>query len=396
MNEFIRFLLISNISLLLVWLSYKLLLQRNTFHALNRAYLIIGSAVSLLLPFIPDGRESSEAVLGVQLPAVNVGREVLSTTDWSIANWPFIVYGFGLLVALWFFVRGISNMMQLLKGARSEVILGEWVLRTDKAGPFSFLSIIHLPLNLSQSHEQTILKHELAHVKLGHSYDVLWLNMLRILFWFNPFLKRYLQTVQEIHEYQADALTHISSSKEHYVKVQLDQLFQLPSDLSFANSFYNSINLKKRVNMIYSEKTSKRAGIRYMIAIPLFAIIGLMAACTDTPADQVQEEAEKVYKEADVMPEFPGGMQEMMNYMGSSIKYPEAAEAEGLEGKVFVQFVVDSEGKVGQIEVVKGVRDDLDSEAVRVISEMPDWTPGQKDGKTVNVQLVLPIAYRLS
>lgn len=148
--------------------------------------------------------------------------------------------------------------------------------------------------------------------------------------------------------------------------------------------------------MIYSEKTSKRAGIRYMIAIPLFAIIGLMAACTDTPADQVQEEAEKVYKEADVMPEFPGGMQEMMNYMGSSIKYPEAAEAEGLEGKVFVQFVVDSEGKVGQIEVVKGVRDDLDSEAVRVISEMPDWTPGQKDGKTVNVQLVLPIAYRLS
>lgn len=147
--------------------------------------------------------------------------------------------------------------------------------------------------------------------------------------------------------------------------------------------------------MIYSEKTSKWGTMRYLVAVPLIAAIGLMAACTETPADAVQQEAEKVYKEAEVMPEYPGGMQALMTYMGSSIKYPETAEADGLEGKVFVQFVVDKSGKVGQVEVVRGVRDDLDSEAVRVISEMVDWTPGKQDGKSVSVQMVLPIAYKL-
>lgn len=332
----------------------------------------------------------------MQLPVVEVGSGVVPTEMLSLPiNMYSMLYALGALVALWFFARSVSSLIKLVKQSESEIVMGELVLRSDKAGPFSFLSIIHLPKQLSSNNLETILRHELAHVQLGHSYDVLWLSFLRILFWFNPLLIYYKRTLQEIHEYQADALTHISSTKEHYVKVQLDQLFQLPSELSFANSFYNSINLKKRVNMIYSERTSKWGTMRYLVAVPLIAAIGLLAACTETPADAVQKEVEQVLKQAEVMPEYPGGMQALMTYMGSSIKYPETAEADGLEGKVFVQFVVDKEGKVGQIEVVKGVRDDLDSEAVRVISEMPNWTAGQQDGKAVSVQLVLPIAYTL-
>jgi TonB family protein len=235
----------------------------------------------------------------------------------------------------------------------------------------------------------------MAHVELGHSYDVLWVSFLRIMFWFNPALALYQRSLREIHEYQADALTHISSSKEHYVKVQLDQLFQLPSELSFANSFNNSNDLKKRIEMIYSEKTSKWGGMRYLLVIPFAATIGLMAACTETPPEAIQEEVEQVYKEADVMPEFPGGMNELMQYMMQSIKYPKELQESGVSGKVFVQFVVNTEGKIGQVEVVKGVHEKLDAEAIRVISEMPDWTPGKKDGKEVNVELVLPISYTL-
>lgn len=396
MGEFIRFLLICNVSLFIVWLSYKLLLAGNTFHGLNRAYLLGGSVLSLLIPFLPIGRITSEQLIGMQLPAVEVGSGVVPTEMLSLPiNLYSMLYALGVLVALWFFVRSVSSLIRIVKQSESEIVLGELVLRSDKAGPFSFLSIIHLPKDLSSNNLETILKHELAHVRLGHSYDVLWLSFLRILFWFNPLLIYYKRTLQEIHEYQADALTHISSTKEHYVKVQLDQLFQLPSELSFANSFYNSINLKKRVNMIYSEKTSKWGTMRYLVAVPLIAAIGLMAACTETPAEAIQQDADKVFKEAEVMPEYPDGMEGLMNYMIESIKYPETAEADGLEGKVFVQFVVDKEGKVGQVEVVKSVRDDLDSEAVRVISEMPDWTPGMQGGKNVSVQMVLPISYKL-
>lgn len=396
MGEFLRFLVVSNFSLLLVWLSYRLLLNRNTFHGLNRAYLLVGSVLSLIVPLLPIGRATSQQLIGIQLPAVEVGNGIVPTMALPLPmNLYVLIYSLGALVALWFFVRSVSSLMKLVKQSEPEIIMGELVLRSDKAGPFSFLGIIHLPRKLSSHNLETILNHEMAHVRLGHSYDVLWLSLLRILFWFNPLVIYYMRTVQEIHEYQADALTHISSTKEHYVRVQLDQLFQLPSELSFANSFYNSINLKKRVNMIYSEKTSKWGTMRYMVAVPLIAAIGLIAACTETPAEAIQQEAEKVFKEAEVMPEYPGGMEALMTYMGSSITYPESAQAEGLEGKVFVQFVVGADGKVGQVEVVKGVRDDLDSEAVRVISEMPDWTPGKQDGKNVSVQMVLPIAYKL-
>ena len=397
MNELVRFFLVSNASLLIVWLSYRLLFNHNTFHGLNRAYLLVGSVLSLVVPFLPVGQSTSKQLIGMQLPVIKVGNEIVST---SVSFLPvdvyFIVYGLGALVALWVFVKSVSSLMSLVTEAESEVVMGELVLRSDKAGPFSFLSIIHIPSNLSGQNLETILKHELAHVRLGHSYDVLWVSLIRVLFWFNPLLIFYLRSLQEIHEYQADALTHISSTKEHYVKVQLDQLFQLPSELSFANSFYNSINLKKRVTMIYSEKTPKWGTARYLMVIPLIAIIGLMAACTETPADAVQQEVEKVYQEAEVMPEFPGGMQELMTYMVESINYPETAEADELEGKVFVQFVVAPDGKVGNVEVLKSVRDDLDAEAVRVISEMPAWTPVKQEGKNVSVKMVLPIAYKLN
>ena len=396
MEEFNRFLLVSNLSLLVTWLSYKLLLTKNTFHGLNRAYLLVGSVVSLLVPFLPIGRTASEQLMGMQLPTMEVGSGMASAASWALPlNWYSMVYALGILIGLWFFVRSVSSLMRLVKNAEAVIVMGELVLRSDQAGPFSFLSIIHLPKRLSVNNLETILRHEQAHVRLGHSYDVLWLSCLRILFWFNPLPIYYMRTVQEIHEYQADALTHISSTKEHYVKVQLGQLFQLPSELSFANSFYNSINLKKRVNMIYSERTSKWGTVRYLVAVPLMAAIGLMAACTETPVDAVQQEVEKVYKEADLMPEYKGGMEALMTYMGTSIAYPQAAKDEGVEGKVSVQFVVDTEGKVGQIEVLKGVRGDLDAEAVRVISEMPDWAPGTKDGKNVSVQMVLPISYQL-
>ncbi|MCB0754860.1 MAG: TonB family protein [Flavobacteriales bacterium] len=396
MSEFIRFLLISNVSLMVVWAGYWLFLRKTTFHSLNRGYLLLGSVVSLLMPFVPVGSTTTQQIIGLQLPAIEVGRSLLPTvTEAGEVNWLLVAYALGAMIALGLFVRAVSSMIRLLNESDSEIIEGQLVLRSDKAGPFSFLSIIHLPKKLPLSGLRTILKHEIAHVELGHSYDVLWLSFLRILFWFNPALALYQRSLREIHEYQADALTHISSSKEHYVKVQLDQLFQLPSELSFANSFHNSNDLKKRIEMIYSEKTSKWGGMRYFMVLPLVAIIGLLAACTETPTEAIQEEVEKVYKEADVMPEFPGGMPELMQYMVESIKYPKELQEANIAGKVFVRFVVDTEGKVGQVEVVKSLHEQLDAEAVRVISGMPDWTPGKKDGKAVNVELVLPISYTL-
>lgn len=85
----------------------------------------------------------------------------------------------------------------------------------------------------------------------------------------------------------------------------------------------------------------------------------------------------------------------MMNYVGQNIKYPAEAVAKGLEGRVVVQFVVDKEGNLQDVKVIKGIDPLLDQEAVRVISSMPQWIPGKQKGKAVNVQFNMPLQFQI-
>ena len=120
-------------------------------------------------------------------------------------------------------------------------------------------------------------------------------------------------------------------------------------------------------------------------------------------ADQVIDEKvteptaqdNKVYQSVEVMPEFPGGVMEMMKFLQMNIQYPPMAAANKIDGRVVVQFIVDKTGKVGDVKVVRSVNDELDAEAVRVVKSMPDFTPGRQDGKPVSVWYTLPISFKL-
>lgn len=115
---------------------------------------------------------------------------------------------------------------------------------------------------------------------------------------------------------------------------------------------------------------------------------------------EVEEEPEPVVEQIfDVVeenPEFIGGMSKLYEYLGKNIKYPEMAKENGIQGKVFVQFVVWKDGTIKDIKVVKGVHKTLDSEALRVITRMPLWSPGKQRGKNVNARFTLPIKFRIS
>jgi protein TonB len=95
------------------------------------------------------------------------------------------------------------------------------------------------------------------------------------------------------------------------------------------------------------------------------------------------------------MPEFPGGTQALMKYLGESIKYPVIAQENGIQGRVICQFVVNKDGSIVDIEVVRSVDPSLDKEAVRVIKSMPKWTAGRQRGKPVRVKYTLPVNFRL-
>ena len=115
---------------------------------------------------------------------------------------------------------------------------------------------------------------------------------------------------------------------------------------------------------------------------------------------EVEEEPEPVVEEIfDVVeenPEFVGGMAKLYEYLGKNIQYPEMAKENGIQGKVFVQFVVWKDGTIRDVKVVKGVHKTLDNEATRVVKTMPKWTPGKQRGKAVNARFTLPIKFRIS
>jgi protein TonB len=124
---------------------------------------------------------------------------------------------------------------------------------------------------------------------------------------------------------------------------------------------------------------------------------------TEIDVDEVVEDfeqeeeivEEEVFTIVESMPEFPGGQKEMFKYLGKNIKFPAAAKANGIQGKVYVNFTIGKNGEIRDIKILRGVHDLLDKEAVRVVKAMPKWKAGKQRGKTVSVSYNLPINFTL-
>ena len=108
--------------------------------------------------------------------------------------------------------------------------------------------------------------------------------------------------------------------------------------------------------------------------------------------DVVEQEIFKIVEE---MPSFPGGEQKLMEFVGKNIKYPQIARETGIQGRVFVNFVVEPDGSVSNVSVLRGIGGGCDEEAMRVVKSMPKWKPGKQRGKAVRVQYMLPVNFRL-
>ena len=113
----------------------------------------------------------------------------------------------------------------------------------------------------------------------------------------------------------------------------------------------------------------------------------------EEPKGEPQEKV--IFQVVEEMPQFPGGMGEAMKFLAKNMKYPVAAQQAKIEGRVIVQFVVERDGSVSDVKVMRGVSPELDAEAIRVVSMMPKWIPGKQRGKAVAVKYTMPIIFRL-
>jgi len=380
------YLLKSTLIFSVMYLCYHLLFSKTTFFQLNRFYLLAIIPISLILPFFNISNSTIiENTFLAQLPEITINSNQESASN-SVINWETVYWTISISLIAWYFfklTRLIWLIFQLKKNANKNIL------------PFSFFNFIYIPKNVDNDAKDMILAHEKIHAKELHSLDVLIYELYKTFFWFNPLVWITLKNVKSNHEFITDNIVS-QSNKKHYFNVLIAQLLGANcSDL--VNNFNNQLLIKKRIAMMKTQKTNSIKALNYLLIIPIM-IIALMGTATlnaqESNAKTVKK-ADKIYDQVDQMPEFKGGMDALMKYMGDNVTYPEKAKEEKIEGKVFVSFVVNEKGKVTQAKIVKGANELLDKEALRVINKMPDWIPGKHEGKNVNVKMHLPINFKL-
>ena len=116
----------------------------------------------------------------------------------------------------------------------------------------------------------------------------------------------------------------------------------------------------------------------------------------DNPVQVLEKDNDTIYNVVEEMPEFPGGVEAMIHYVGDNVKYPEEAKDKEIQGRVFISFVIEKDGSVNEVKVMRGIGGGCDEEAVRVIKAMPKWKPGKQEGKPVRVNYMMPINFKLN
>jgi len=564
---------------------YALLLRRQTFFALNRAYLLGALLFSFGLPLlqfsgsVPGLASSPVPEAMYQLTALPLERAemvvaqatapafvVVAQAEAADAPFPWLallwaMYAAGAAFMLVRLLRQLWRLFSFLqKGERVEME-GYTLILSDESDSFSFLNWVVVNRRDYENDFDTVLRHELVHVRQRHSVDVLLVEVLRVIFWFNPVLILYKKSLQQVHEYLADAA---APQRDRYANFLLAYALHKPAN-TLTNNFLNSSHLKNRIKMLYKIRNSKWALGKYVAVLALVGfVVTLMAfkpvmvqdisAKTDTltvpdegvveklksevitatvgkpnlgqfipidfPDDILTQKAPETfnlyllnknatqenttvkgtvksgqngqplpgtvvlvvgtnqgtstdaegnfklenfsmnsslaishvgyvtqqrkittkdqvlnvtmrrdkytldeivvvgylpkktsridssggrspldksgeYRVVEQLPEFPGGRQEMYKFLGRSIRYPAEAQKKGIEGRVLVNFLVSEDGHIRNPQIAQSLGGGIDEEALRVVLNMPTWTPAKQNGRPVAMEYVLPIDFQL-
>jgi len=411
MNEFIKYLIQIVAASGVLYLFYFLFLKNTTHFRLNRYYLLLSLILPPVLPFINIPLNTVETTYTVPIVldeiVVTSGGEVIQANPATI-NYSMLFYG---IIAGIFILRILWATFSIMKISKKSTKdnLGNYVVLAseNKINPFSVFRYIFVSKSHFDDREglDQIISHEAVHIKQLHSADNLIAEIICSVFWINPFVWIIKDNLKSTHEYLADEkVMEQGFDTAGYFMLLFENV--VGKRFGLANNFNESLTLK-RMKMMKKNRSPRYLRWLYLLALPLIGVIVFTISCTEEQTkteavdketrEKVAEAEEKLYgfEDVEVLPEYPGGQDELINYLVNEIKYPEAAKKGEIEGKVFIKFKVTKTGKVEEASVLEPVDELLDAEALRVILAMPDWTPGQIDGKAVNVEYVIPINFKL-
>ena len=449
-----------NVAIALFYAFYRLFFHKDTFFHWRRMALLCFFAISMLYPLlnIQGWIKAHEPMVAMAdlYATIILPEQVVTPLQEPVMNWQEfimqlakVIYWSGmLLLATRFFVQ-LGSIIRLHFQCSKSKIQGVRVhLLKKKTGPFSFFHWIFIhPQSHTESEISEIITHEETHARQYHSVDVLISEIMCIFCWFNPFIWLMKREVRGNLEYMADHRVLETGHDSKSYQYHLLGLAHHKAAANLSNSF-NVLPLKNRIKMMNKRRTKEIGRTKYLMFLPLAAIlmivsniemvarttekfakemmgqateeVAMQAETTDIlelptediqgttlPLDNKQEKemAETqiksvpdsvVFQVVEVMPDFPGGMQALMDYLSKNVKYPAEAHAIGAQGRVIVSFTVKKDGSIADTKVERSVNPYLDKEAIRVIAAMPKWKPGKQRGEAVNVKFTVPVAFRLS
>lgn len=482
MNVFVNYFLEANIGLIFFYTIYWLFLRNENQFSFKRSFLLSSLLASLLFPLLSIGEVApfvprlSHAVPVTWLPEMVVyGNGTTQAIGSHEVNfgWTWIYYlyaGIAIILLALFFIR-IASLISLFKKSQHYTWKRYTIAESDKVkGIFSFFSVIFFnpKQQLGDDDKEEILRHEEVHIQRLHSLDTLLIQLIGIVFWFNPIVSFYKKSLVQLHEFEADA----RSVKDHDVDRYCHLLAKVAlqnNGYVLANHFTNSFTLK-RITMMKTIRTKIKNWkvVALATTLPLFF---LAVACQDQIVSEIsdstisqlaefppeakadiaiweakqpggkynyvegstEEMREKLNKythhailntytypdrevtglllkdlssfelkdskEVFTFVEDPAkpkeGIQKYQEQLAAQIKYPEEAKEKGIEGKVYIEFVVDKDGTITDPRVQKGADESLNKEALRVVSLSQPWSPGRQRGKAVKQRMVLPITFSL-
>jgi hypothetical protein len=281
-----------NVSLtwIILFVIYKSLLESEKYFKLNRFYLLSSLVLGLLLPlvsYIPFGEVTALPIITSELNYTYQEQLVLISelsrsinSEMSITESSFTFSWISFFQLLYFLgftivaIRMITSVTKLVALFRKSIIVEmpthSEIVVDDMILPFSFMRYIFISAHEYNSIDRSnILRHELYHVKARHSIDVLCIELLKMIFWWNPMVYLYKQSIAENHEYAADEAVLIHSSRKQYCELLMKKTF--PNvNLELTNPFFQTF-IKKRITMMYQSQSNKYNLLKYSVA--LFAII---------------------------------------------------------------------------------------------------------------------------
>ena len=383
------------------------LLEKETFHRLNRIVILGCLVISFAIPLVhfPSGTNPivDKVRQAVLLPEVLINGNAKEQSVWSWSDIIVCIYTFG-VVAIFSMtvVQTVRLIKQLRQCEHTTDNKGNTIILTDYAtSPFCLFHYIVMSRDDYANNRSFILTHEQEHIRLRHYIDLIILQFATIIQWFNPFVWLIGKNLKAIHEFEVDeAVLNKGIDATQYQKFLVVKA--VGNRLQpFANNL-NKESLKRRIIMMNQKRSNRWMMLKALLVIPV-ATLAVSVFANGTNASETPKEPHpqkttqtKIHDAVEEMPEFNGGQLAMMEFLMNNMKYPQAAVKAKQQGKAIVGFVVRKDGTVSDVRITKSAGHAvLDEEAIRVVKAMPAWKPGKQKGEPVNVKYSVPITFKL-